>query len=170
LLRAFERLARITLSHNNRREPFLDAEISTFHFRPVQRCAFYNARIDTNGFWKPDRYPEVNWNKIRLNISYHPTQVSLDQFEKSVKEKIGAGIKIGMINFVFAPSQMRSFEEISARMEPLGLLVNANVFVETSERQTAEGLKAYEKYIPKLDIDIKTGRMTTRGGCARFRV
>jgi len=81
-------------------------------------------RIDTNGCWNPKAYPDVNWSKIFLNFSFHPSMISLEKFIVLLRKKLEHGINIGMVNFVMAPSQINDYLEIYTALKEIGIFLN----------------------------------------------
>src|SRR5215470_20487 len=76
-------------------EPFLDHQgFAAFlaGVGAVPRLRY--VRVDTNGSWSPERYaavpPEVR-RRVQLNVSYHPTQVGAQSFERALARILDAG-------------------------------------------------------------------------------
>ncbi|MFW6189074.1 MAG: hypothetical protein ACOC7T_01465 [Planctomycetota bacterium] len=129
-MRAFARLAPRTLSVAlSGGEPFLDR----VPFREVLKgltCMEHVAciRCDTNGTWHASEFDGVEWGKVAVDVSYHPEMVGLDRFVESVREKLSAGVRIVMVNYVMHPDRPDAFLRLKERMDELGLFTNANVY------------------------------------------
>jgi len=151
-------------------EPFLDrGSFDGFLAGLTQMPHIRAVRIDTNGTWNPARLSGVDWEKVLLNISFHPEQTNLEKFKKSMARLVDAGVHIGMVNFVMAPSQLDDFNEIRDAMGELGIFVNANVFVEVrGMRQEERAFALYEQLVPDLDVQLKTKALNTKGKPCRF--
>ncbi len=126
-------------------------------------------RVDTNGFWSAKKISDIDWKKITVNISFHPTQITFDRFFTSVKEKIQNGVNVGMVNFVLAPGQLDLFPSVEEKFQEIGVFVNANVLSENEMVcQTEAGHLMYPELIPDIDVKIKTGKGNIRGGKCYF--
>jgi organic radical activating enzyme len=170
-LAAFERLApRATVLNITGGEPFLDR--ANFHALLEGLTAMEHVksiRIDTNVSWKTEHYRDIDWTKLSLNASYHPSQTTLERFTASVHEKLDAGVRIVMANYVLDPRRLDHFADVEAAMRELGVFVNANVFIETRGiQQRAEARALYERYIPERDVKMKTGEIVPQGHPCRF--
>lgn len=169
-LKSFDRLAqRETVLKITGGEPFLDAQ----NFRPfleglTSMRHINNIRIDTNASFNPDIYAFSGIDKIGLNISFHPASINLEKFSEKVSRIKDAGIKISMVNYVLSPSQLDMFEAVREKMLQLDIFTNANIYVETNEKQTEEGFRMYRKYNPAIDIKLKTGSIKTIGKSCGF--
>lgn len=144
-------------------EPFLDRK--NFNILLKELSSMDNVewiRIDTNGTWKANQFNDIKWNKIFLNISYHPTMIKLENYIELLKDKIDNKINVTMVNYVLAPNQIDLFHKIKNKIEELGVFVNVNVYF-GPEAQTEEGYNIYERYLPKIDINLKTNSLTTKG-------
>lgn len=151
-------------------EPFLDR----LNFRELLLSLTHmdhidSIRIDTNGTWKPDQFQGVNWRKLFLNVSYHPAMVSLDRFVTSIEDKLRHGINVTMVNYVMAPTQLEQYLEVKEVMGRLGVFVNANVYYGPLS-QTQIGYEMYKKFIPGIDIKLKTKEMVTSGELCLYPV
>lgn len=169
-LKAFNRLnERDTIVKITGGEPFLDAK----NFKPfleglTSMIHINNIRIDTNASFSPDIYDFPGMEKVGLNISFHPNSINLDKFSEKISRIKDAGIKISMVNYVLCPSQLDMFEAVQERMQKLDIFTNANIYVETSEKQTEEGFRMYRKYNPEIDVKLKTGSIKTIGKLCGF--
>jgi len=118
-------------------------------------------RIDTNGCWNPNKFSEVNWEKVYLNLSYHPTMISLKAFKTILKDKLDNGINIGMVNYVLAPNQLDSFKILRDEFLEMGVFLNGNIYF-GPEKQTELGFELYKQFVPELDVAIKTNQLITK--------
>ncbi len=144
-------------------EPFLDrTNFRALLLRLTAMKHVVHIRTDTNGTWNPLFFEGVDWRKISLNLSYHPSMIPLEMFTKAVKEKLDRGVQIGMVNYVLAPLQLSFFEKIKDAMVPLGVFVNANVYVGPMT-QTEKGYALYKKYTPLIDVTLRTNEIHSTG-------
>jgi MoaA/NifB/PqqE/SkfB family radical SAM enzyme len=151
-------------------EPFLDSANFKMVLSELSDMEHIdNIRIDSNGSFRLEKFIDVCWEKIFLNISYHPSMISMDRFVDSIKRKISHGINITMVNFVMEPSQLDDFHRITEALLELGVFVNANVYY--GERtQSARGFEMYKELIPTLDVELKTQTRQTLGKECYFPV
>lgn len=143
-------------------EPFLDKR----NFRELlARLTSMNhiayIRCDTNGSWNPGDFRGVDWQKVELNIAYHPEMISVKSFVDSITKKIHLGLNITMVNYVLAPNQIEIFQIIRQEMDNLGIFTNANVCLgHIPQIQTGE--KIYNALVPQVDVALKTGKLITK--------
>jgi organic radical activating enzyme len=170
-LAAFRRLAgrRVAVSITGG-EPFLDFRNFRLLLTGLDGMGHVEViRIDTNLSWKVSRFRGVNWRKISLNASYHPTQTTLENFVRSVKEKACAGVRIAMVTFVLDPRQLGEFETVRLAMDDMGVFTNANVFVEVRDlKQCQQAAWVYARYVPVIDARMKSKEFDTRGEPCNF--
>ncbi len=75
-------------------EPFLDRK--NFHYVLKSLCETEevdNIKIDTNGSFAPEFYEDVNKEKIRLFVSFHPEYAGLEECFNKVQRIIDNGFK-----------------------------------------------------------------------------
>ena len=169
--RAFSRLVprrtAITISGG---EPFLDSTNFLHLLSGLTEMEHIdNIRIDTNGSFKARNFEGVDWKKVFLNVSYHPSMISLDKFRKSIEEKLNLCMNIAMVNYVMDPTQLEEFHRIKNAMDDLGVFVNANVYY-GSLCQTKTGHDMYNSFVPEIDVRLKTNNMSTSGQPCFFPV
>lgn len=161
---AFRRLAPRTVSIAlSGGEPFLDR--APFREVLVALTGMEHVtcvRCDTNGSWRAADFDGVRWEKVAIDVSYHPEMVSLDRFAGSVREKLSAGVRIAMINYVMYPDRPDTFLELRERMDELGLFTNAN-FYQGPMPQSERARALCESLVPEVDLALKSAEMATRG-------
>lgn len=121
-----------------------------------------NIRIDSNGSFQLEKFANIRWEKIFLNISYHPSMISLSQFLDSIKRKVDNGLNVAMVNFVMDPDQLDDFYRIDDALREVGIFVNANVYY-GGKAQNKQGIEMYKALIPSFDIELKTQSKKTFG-------
>jgi organic radical activating enzyme len=151
-------------------EPFLDSvNFQTLLSELSDMEHIDNIRIDSNGSFQLEKFEDVRWEKIFLNVSYHPSMISLDRFVDSIKKKINHGLNVTMVNFVMDPDQLNDFYRIDEALRELGIFVNANVYY-GEKVQSARGCEMYKELIPALDVELKTKTQKTFGKKCYFPV
>ena len=162
--RAFDALApaRISMTISGG-EPFLDKAnfgrmLALLTAMPHLQCL----RIDTNGSWKASDFPNLDWTKVFLNVSYHPTMIDLASFQDSIRDKLDHGVQVGMVNYVLEPAQADGFRRVKDAFDALGIFTNANVYA-GDECQSETAMALYHEFLPKFDVAMKLNQITTLG-------
>jgi organic radical activating enzyme len=148
-------------------EPFLDQENFMLFLKRIasmDRCKIL--RINTNGSCIPkiqDFNPQQA-EKLKLNISYHPTQISFDLFKEKINEIVSYGWDIEMINYVMERDQRKQYEEIRDYFsKKFDIYVNPNP--NFYEKFTKQKKKEFSRYLCKNDLLQKTGAITSGKIC-----
>jgi len=156
-------------------EPFLDHEgfagfLAAVGALPQLRYT----RVDTNGSWSPDRYDSVPVSirrKVQLNVSFHPTQIELEPFERRLRRILDRGWQVGMINYVMEARQAGDYEPVRDHFErEYGIYVNPNP--DAFDPAFTGGLlgvrearRKLEVLLPHIDVMQKTGARTAGKPC-----
>jgi|GEM_PF-1187633 len=129
-------------------EPMLDVRAMTGLLDHLAQASWCDSiRIDTNASWSASKYSALDKRKIRLNCSYHPSQIPEETYFANLQGLRDAGFQIGMINYVLSRSQRDAFRRFQARVEAMGLVMN--VSPEFTERHSFT-----PEEIQNLEIDI----------------
>lgn len=150
-------------------EPFLDKK----NFKPllaqlVSMNNFDNIRIDTNGSWPFRHYEGLDFSKIYLNVSFHPTQVSFEKFFTKIKEFKKNGVNVTMVNYVMAPAQLETYSFFREKFEQIGVKVNPNVFFGPNHVRTEKEMSLYKRYLNLFDIKYKSELEKPHGKKCRY--
>ena len=148
-------------------EPFLDHEsFAPFLAAVAGQPKLRYVRVDTNGSWSPDRYATVPRDvrqRIRLNVSFHPTQITVEAFEKKLARIVESGWNVAMINYVMEAQQATDYERVRDHFERVhGIYVNPNPDA-FDHRPSARA--ALTRLLPAIDLARKTGEVTARKPC-----
>ena len=154
-------------------EPFLDHESFAPFLAYVARSPkFRYVRVDTNGSWSPDRYEAVPLReKIQLNVSFHPTQITLDAFAKRIARIVDAGWNVAMINYVMEAQQADEYERVRdhfGRAHDIYVNPNPDAFdpAWTSSAEIRDAAQdQLRRLLPVIDVARKTGDPTARKPC-----
>jgi hypothetical protein len=157
-------------------EPFLDHEGFARFLESVGTLEkLQYLRIDTNGSWDPARFeavPERVRRATQLNVSFHPTQITLERFEKRLAKIVDAGWNVGMINYVLEAEQAGDYEKLRDHFrDTLGIYVNPNpdAFDEAWGRRGPDALERGRRHLlpvlPLEDLLMKTGAVTQGKTC-----
>lgn len=157
-------------------EPFLDHESFAPFLAAIGALPkLQYMRIDTNGSWDPARYesvPESVRRATQLNVSFHPTQISFERFEKRLAKIVSAGWNVAMINYVLEADQAGDYERVRDHFRAShGIYVNPNPDAfdgawASPEPNVRE--RARRKLLPLLplpDLLHKTGAKTKGKSC-----
>jgi len=157
-------------------EPFLDHEgFATFLGAVGRLPRLKYIRVDTNGSWAPELYDSVPLEVRRntqLNVSFHPTQISFERFEKRLARILESGWQVGMINYVMEAEQAGQYDAVREHFQRQhGIYVNPNPDVfdpAWSSRSPAARVEARRKFsalLPAPDVLRKTGAPTRGKPC-----
>ncbi len=149
-------------------EPFLDHE----SFAPFLGAIggfpkLRYMRVDTNGSWDPARYesvPKEIRRATQLNMSFHPTQISLERFDKRLARILDAGWNVGMINYVMEAEQAGDYEKVRDHFRrEHGIYANPNPDAFDDDRERAR--RKFSPLLPVADLSHKTGAQTKGKSC-----
>jgi hypothetical protein len=155
-------------------EPFLDHEsFSRFLAQVGALPRLRYMRVDTNGSWSPDRYervPDAIRRNVQLNVSFHPTQITREQFKKRLARIVDAGWQVGMINYVMEARQADDYDAVRDDLQgQFGIYVNPNPDAfDTSLALPGVHRPARRRLtvlLPPADVVRKTGAPTLGKSC-----
>ncbi len=150
-------------------EPFLDK--NNFHkllsgLTNIEKVD--HIRIDTNAFWSPEDYKDINLNKIYLMISFHPEKVTLDDFVVKLKNIMNCGFKVAMVNIVLLPEFVDLYLKIKNDLAELGVKVNANIPVQASASEKQYLHEMIKPHLNPLDFGYRCGKFSPKGEFCHF--
>ncbi len=149
-------------------EPFLDRKNFYPMLKGLTETEFIdNIRIDTNGSWKSKSYCGIDFSKVYLNVSFHPTQITLQRFVSQLKSYQDLGINISMANYVMAPSQRDQYEYIRDELAYIGVKTDPAVYWDNKFPKPEEEVEIYKKYLDPFDINNKCGLERPQGKFCR---
>jgi MoaA/NifB/PqqE/SkfB family radical SAM enzyme len=149
-------------------EPFLDRK--NFHSLLAGLLAMpgVQVRVATNAFWDPAEYRDLDTSRVTLGTAYHPQQVAFEEFRRNLHRIRDCGFKIGMVNYVLAPENLKGFESVFETLEGDGFFVNvsammsAGIYHARTERTDYE-LDLIERYNTPSDNYFKLVKPRTKG-------
>lgn len=150
-------------------EPMLDREnmvplLKQLTAMPAVECI----RIDTNASGKLDNFKEVDPEKIILNCSYHPSQVSKESFLNAIKQLLYFGYKIGMVNFIMGTDNFDIFKKVKEEIFELGIPINPNPQFNLEGPYSTEHLAVLKEELPRADFLYKTQGLSPYGNKCLF--
>lgn len=145
-------------------EPFLDRDNFYYVLSRLVECEnIDNIRVDTNGSFAVDKYHGLNFDKVFLNLSFHPESISIENLLDRTKGFIDSGLNVAMINYVMAPSQRADFDKVREIFSKIGVAVNPGVYIDCKKpKKSLQELMIYSKYLKEFDIKNKTGLMNLK--------
>ena len=118
-------------------------------------------RIDTNAFWEPEQYCELDRSKLTLNCAFHPGQTDEEAYFDRMRRIVSSGFRVAKVNYVFFGNQMDRYLEYKARLGKLGIPINANSEVHSS--RTEEEQKFLAQELTEFEFKHKVMRSPTFG-------
>lgn len=149
-------------------EPFLDRQNFRDLLLGLRDMQQMRIGIDSNGYWDPGYFADVDKSQMWLNISYHPHQVEFEEFLPNLLRIRDAGFRVIMVNYVLAPENIDRFEGPLGQLEAEGFFVNLStlihtgVYISRDARQERE-LELVEKYNTPLDVHYKVFTPDAKG-------
>ena len=118
-------------------------------------------RIDSNAYWAPEWFKDLDRSKLIFNCSFHPEQTSEEEYFNRIHRIVEAGFRIGMVNYVFFGHRIDRFCDYQARLRKLGIPLNPNPNFHTYP--TNEEKEFLMRKMPALDFEHKALRVRTNG-------
>lgn len=149
-------------------EPFLDRKNFLALLNGLAEMKHIRVGIDTNGYWDPSYYADLDKSGIFLNVSYHPSQADFPGFLNRVVAIRDAGFSVAMVNYIVAPENMDTFEGAFTQLDAAGFCVNASPMTQTGlylsrTERTEQELDLLVRYNTPLDLHFKLLQPETKG-------
>lgn len=144
-------------------EPMLDLKNMSV-LLPGLLCEDYveAVRIDTNGSWDSAKYPRLDKCKVRLMVSYHPTEVGEAAFLKRLDALRANGWSIVSVNIVVQPGM--DLARLAAAVQPA--VLSPQLAYGSMQYYTPEQLEAIRNLTPDEDWYFRAGGPTRGTLCA----
>lgn len=115
-------------------EPMLDKKnMDPF----LQHCAdasyVDSVRVDTNGSWDPAGW-RADVSKVRLMVSYHSTETTLQEFRRSLDRLLSCGWKVAVVNIVVDPARFDELLSVDLPIPVAYLLMYGKLDLYTAEQ------------------------------------
>jgi hypothetical protein len=149
-------------------EPFMDRQNLRELLIGLSQRRHITVGLDTNGFWDPAYFADVDKSRIWLNIGFHPSQTTFEKFYPNLLRIREGGFHVAMINFVLAPENIEEFPNAIEQIEKLGIFVNVSTLIPTgiyssrTQREERE-LDIIEQYNLPIDNYFKLVKPVTKG-------
>lgn len=145
-------------------EPLLDKKNMPLLLTAFQEMTTVESiRIDTNVSWQVDWYRTLDKSKILLMCTYHPTQVTEQQFFARIDQVLESGFQIGMINYVMTAQQREKYVVYKEKFRKLGIPLHPNPIWDQRGRHSAEDMALFASELPPLDYLYRTGKKSPKG-------
>jgi organic radical activating enzyme len=125
-------------------------------------------RIDTNAWWKPDRYTDLDKSKIILMCTFHPSHTEETAFMARIRALLDAGFKIGMVNYVMDKSNVPLFRERREKFSELGVVLHPNPLWGHGGKYKEADLELMKDALPELDFLYRSGIQDPHGHICRY--
>lgn len=150
-------------------EPFLDwKNFSKILQGLTEMDSVDNIRIDTNGSWKFEKYHNIDFSKIYLNISFHPEQIDMLKFFDQIENLQKFDINIAMINFVMSPNQKHDYLKLRDRFAIMGIKINANPCIDGPLPLSESDISYLKSFVKSFDLEYKCGIRKTKDKFCRY--
>jgi len=138
-------------------EPFVDRKsMRTLLARLTTWDNVLNVRIDTNGWWKPDDYADIDKTKIILMVTLHPSGTTTEKFTSKIDVLLDAGFKIGMVNFVMSAANLPHYLELRELLKRRGIPLHPNPLWNSLGQYATEDLALLKETLPEIDYGYRT--------------
>ncbi|PSS61539.1 hypothetical protein C6558_26160 [Ensifer sp. NM-2] len=114
-------------------------------------------RIDTNAWWKPELFVGVDFRKIILMCTFHPSHTNEEEFKERILVLKRAGVQIGMVNYVMSDDNVEAFKRRRDEFAELGLVLHPNPLWLSNGTYSDASLMVMADAIPDLDFRYRTG-------------
>lgn len=114
-------------------------------------------RIDTNGWWKPDPYLDLDKSKITLMCTFHPSQVSAERFFSRLEAILDAGFRIGMVNYVMNADNLPRYLEFKDALRGKGIPLHPNPLWGARGQYSREDLELLQRELSEADFRYRGG-------------
>jgi len=118
-------------------------------------------RMDSNAYWSPEWFKDLDRSKLIFNFSYHPEQTNEEDYFNRLERIVEAGFRIGMVNYVFFGNRIDRYFEYQARLRKLGVPINPNPDFHANPTQAEKEFLLGQ--IPAVDYEHKALRVRTKG-------
>lgn len=125
-------------------------------------------RIDTNAWWKPEQFPDIDKSKIILMCTFHPSQISESEFRAKMITFLESGFEIGMVNYVMNDANIDAFEERRASFARDGITLHPNPLWMSNGQYSEDNLNIMQRALPDLDYRFRTGQSDPHGMACSF--
>jgi MoaA/NifB/PqqE/SkfB family radical SAM enzyme len=149
-------------------EPFLDRKNFRELLAGLAERKHIVVGVDTNGFWDPDYFSGFDKSRLWVNVAFHPTQVSFEEFYPNLLKIRDAGFRVPIVNFVLAPENLDEFDHVLSTLERDGFFVNISTMIPTGlylsrTERTERELDIIERYNTPLDNYFKIVKPPAKG-------
>jgi organic radical activating enzyme len=113
-------------------------------------------RIDTNVSWDPSILTEIDYSKIILFCSYHPSQVSEESFLDHIDHLLSLRVKIGLVNMVMVKDSFEIYNKMTKRFTEKGIPLHPSPEWDTAGQYSSNEMKLFKRELPDADYSYRT--------------
>lgn len=125
-------------------------------------------RIDTNAWWKPEQFSDVDPAKIILMCTFHPSHIEEGVFLERMLSFKAAGFKIGIVNYVMNETNLAHFSNRHARFAAHDLVLHPNPLWQQNGLCAESDVDLLRKYLPPVDFAYRTQTESPAGKLCHF--
>lgn len=139
-------------------EPFVDRKAMPVLLKyltsmPGLECL----RLDTNAWWQPGDYAEVDKSKIILMCTFHPSQTTAEKFFAKMDALLAAGFQIGMVNYVMSAQNFPQYLHYKGVLAEKGIPLHPNPLWHNEGRYSPEEVELLHAELPEADFRYRSG-------------
>jgi organic radical activating enzyme len=139
-------------------EPFVDRKSLTSLLNTLSGMRGTECiRIDTNAWWRPDQYRDLDKSKITLMCTFHPSQIDGERFLKKIDEILDAGFKIGMVNYVMNVDNLPRYLIYKEAFRQRGIPLHPNPLWGADEKYSKADLELLKTELTEVDFIYRSG-------------
>lgn len=113
-------------------------------------------RIDTNAWWRPDQFADLDPRKIILMCTLHPSQTDIESFIDRLKSYQQAGVTVGMVNYVMDENNKQKYIEIQRRLAEIKIPLHPNPLWDEAGNYTVFDKQLMQEVLPEADFLYRT--------------
>lgn len=114
-------------------------------------------RIDTNAWWNPADYADIDKSKIILMCTLHPSGTTTDKFAAKIDSILSTGFKIGIVNYVMNADNLPRYLEYRDLLKQRGVPLHPNPLWNSKGQYSPEDLELLKQTLPDPDYGYRTG-------------
>lgn len=124
-------------------------------------------RIDTNAWWKPEQFEDLDRAKIILMCTFHASQTDEGPFMARLEALQAAGFVIGMVNYVMDETNLPLFRDRRKRFADIGVVLHPNPLWGDGTYKPAD-LELMREALPEIDFLYRSGAENPKDRMCRF--
>jgi hypothetical protein len=145
-------------------EPFVDRKsMVPFLAFLAAMPAVQSIRIDTNAWWKPEPYRDLDKSKIVLMCTLHPSQTPPARFLQRIDALMGAGFHVGMVNYVMSAENLPHYLHYKEGLRQRRIPLHPNPLWDSTGTYSADDLHLLKSELEEADFLYRSGIASPKG-------